>query len=217
MPFSREEIAQRASLEIAPGSVVNLGIGLPTLVADYLAPEDGVVIQSENGILGMGPFPQAGEEDPQIINAGKQTVTIAAGGSCFDSAMSFTMIRGGHIDLTILGALQVSASGDLANWSIPAGQGAGRTMGIGGAMDLAAGSGRIVVLTRHQTKEGAPKLVARCTYPLTARGVVSRVITDLAVLDVGARGFELVECAPNVTVEQVRKATGAPLTVGLQP
>ncbi|MFW6050035.1 MAG: 3-oxoacid CoA-transferase subunit B [Myxococcota bacterium] len=207
MPWSREQIAKRAALEIPSGSIVNLGIGLPTLVADFLPDDAGVWLQSENGILGMGPFPVEGCEDPQIINAGKQTVTIVPGGSCFDSALSFAMIRGGHVDLTILGAMQVGAQGDIANWAVPG----GRTMGIGGAMDLAAGSRRILVLTSHRTKNDEPKLVAECTYPLTARGVVDRVITDLAVLDPSPEGFQLVECAPGVTPEQVRAGTGAPV------
>jgi 3-oxoacid CoA-transferase subunit B len=207
MPWSRQQIAERAAMEIPDGTVVNLGIGLPTLVADYLTPERQVWLHSENGILGMGPFPLEGDEDPQIINAGKQTVTILPGGSTFDSALSFAMIRGGHVDLSILGAMQVSASGDLANWAVPG----GKTMGIGGAMDLAAGSRRILVLTTHTTKEGEPKLVRQCTYPLTAKGVVGRIITDLAVVDVTAEGFRLVQCASGVTPAQVRAATGAPL------
>ncbi len=209
MAFTREQIARRAAEDIPPGSIVNLGIGLPTLVANYLPEGADIWLHTENGILGMGPFPYEGEEDPQVINAGKQTVTVVTGGSCFDSAMSFSMIRGGHVDLAILGAMQVSRRGDLANWAIPG----GRTMGIGGAMDLAAGARRIVVLTTHRTKEGEPKLVDECTYPLTARGVVDRVITDLAVIDVTADGFRLVECAPGVTPEQVRDATGAPVSV----
>lgn len=207
MPFSREQIAERAAREIAPGSIVNLGIGLPTLVADYLPASHGVWLQSENGLLGMGPYPFEGDEDPQLINAGKETVTVVAGGSCFDSALSFTMIRGGHVDLALLGAMQVSARGDLANWAVPG----GKTMGIGGAMDLASGCRRIVVLTTHLTREGEPKLVGECTYPLTALGVVNRVISDLGVLDITDRGFVLVECAPDVTPEQIRAATGAPV------
>lgn len=207
MPFSREQIAERAAREIAPGSIVNLGIGLPTLVADYLPPSHGVWLQSENGLLGMGPYPYEGDEDPQLINAGKETVTVVPGGSCFDSALSFTMIRGGHVDLALLGAMQVSARGDLANWAVPG----GKTMGIGGAMDLASGCRRIVVLTTHLTREGEPKLVSECTYPLTAPGVVNRVISDLGVLDITDRGFVLVECAPGVTPEQIRAATGAPV------
>jgi 3-oxoacid CoA-transferase subunit B len=209
MPWSRQQIAERAAMEIPDGAVVNLGIGLPTLVADYLTPERQVWLHSENGILGMGPFPLEGDEDPQVINAGKQTVTILPGGSCFDSSLSFAMIRGGHVDLSILGAMQVSASGDLANWAVLG----GKTMGIGGAMDLAAGSRRILVLTTHTTKAGEPKLVRQCTYPLTAEGVVGRIITDLAVLDVTAEGFRLVQCAPGVTSAQVRAATGAPVAL----
>jgi 3-oxoacid CoA-transferase subunit B len=207
MPFSRDQIAERAAQEIAPGSIVNLGIGLPTLVADYLPASHGVWLQSENGLLGMGPYPFEGDEDPQLINAGKETVTVVAGGSCFDSALSFTMIRGGHVDLALLGAMQVSARGDLANWAVPG----GKTMGIGGAMDLASGCRRLVVLTTHLTREGEPKLVSECTYPLTALGVVNRVISDLGVLDITDRGFVLVECAPGVTPEQIRAATGAPV------
>lgn len=208
MPWSRQQIARRAAKDIAPGSIVNLGIGLPTKVADTAPP--GIWLHSENGLLGMGPFPEAGKEDPQIINAGKQTVTVARGGSCFDSALSFSMIRGGHVDLAILGAMQVSSSGDLANWSIPG----GRTMGIGGAMDLATGARRVIALTTHVTKTGEPKLVATCTYPLTSRGAVSRVITDLAVIDITADGFALVELAPDVTADEVREKTAAPLIVG---
>lgn len=207
MPFSREQIAERAAKEIAPGSIVNLGIGLPTLVADYLPASHGVWLQSENGLLGMGPYPYEGDEDPQLINAGKETVTVVAGGSCFDSALSFTMIRGGHVDLALLGAMQVSQRGDLANWAVPG----GKTMGIGGAMDLASGCRRIIVLTTHLTREGEPKLVGECTYPLTAPGVVDRVISDLGVIDITDRGFVLVECAPGVTPEQIRAATGAPV------
>jgi 3-oxoacid CoA-transferase subunit B len=207
MAWRREEMAQRAAREIEPGSIVNLGIGLPTLVADYLPDSLGVWLHSENGLLGMGPFPYEGDEDPQIINAGKQTVTVVSGGSCFDSAMSFAMIRGNHIDLAILGGMQVAASGDLANWAVPG----GKTMGIGGAMDLSSGSQRILVLMTHASKDGEPKLVAECTYPLTARGVVSRIITDIAVVDVTREGFALVECAPGVTPAEVRALTGAPL------
>ncbi len=207
MPFTRRQIAERAAKEIDPGSIVNLGIGLPTLVADYLPEDYDVWFQSENGLLGMGPFPYEGDEDPQLINAGKQTVTVVPGGSCFDSALSFAMIRGGHIDLTLLGAMQVSQHGDLANWSVPG----GRTMGIGGAMDLASGARRIVVLMTHVAKNGAPKLLEACTYPLTAKRCVDRIITDLAVLDVSDEGFVLVECAPDVTVDQVREATAAPI------
>ncbi len=207
MSWSKVEIAQRAAKEIEPGSIVNLGIGLPTLVADHLPADSGVWLQSENGILGMGPFPYEGDEDPQIINAGKQTVTIVPGGACFDSATSFAMIRGGHVDLSILGTMQVAANGDIANWSIPG----GRTMGIGGAMDLAAGSKRILVLTSHQTKKGKAKLVHRCNFPLTARGVVSRIITELGVFDPKGEGFSIVELAEGVSEEEAREKTGAPI------
>ena len=206
MTFSKEDMARRAAAEIPAGSIVNLGIGLPTLVADYL-PEGHAWLHSENGLLGMGPFPYEGEEDPQIINAGKQTVTVLPGGSTFDSAASFAMIRGGHVDVALLGAMQVSARGDLANWAVPG----GKVMGIGGAMDLASGCRRVIVLMTHTTKEGEPKLVETCNYPLTAAGVVTRVITDLAVIDCGSDGFVLVEAAPGVSQEQIAAATGAPL------
>ncbi|MFO0686321.1 MAG: CoA transferase subunit B [Sandaracinus sp.] len=208
MVWNKEQMAARAAKEIAPGTIVNLGIGLPTLVADYLPEGLGVWFHSENGLLGMGPFPFEGEEDSQIINAGKQTVTIVPGGSIFDSAVSFGMIRGGHVDLAILGAMQVAANGDLANWAIPG----GKVMGIGGAMDLASGARRILVMTTHTTKDGEPKLVARCDYPLTAKGCVDRVITELAVVDVTDEGFRLVELAPGVSEDEVKKKTGAPLT-----
>jgi 3-oxoacid CoA-transferase subunit B len=207
MPWDKTQMAERAAREIAPGSIVNLGIGLPTLVAGYLPDDGSVWFHSENGLLGMGPFPLEGEEDPQLINAGKQTVTVVPGGSTFDSATSFAMIRGGHVDLAVLGAMQVAMNGDLANWSIPG----GRTMGIGGAMDLASGAKRIVVLTRHVTKQGEPKLLERCTFPLTATGCVNRIVTDLAVLDVAGEGFRLVELAPGVEAAEVRDKTGAPL------
>ena len=180
---------------------------MPTLVADYLPDDGSVWFQSENGLLGMGPFPYEGDEDPQLINAGKQTVTVVPGGSFFDSATSFAMIRGGHVDLAVLGAMQVAMNGDLANWSIPG----GKTMGIGGAMDLASGAKRILVLTRHVTKKGAPKLLERCDFPLTAVGCVHRVITDLAVLDVAGEGFRVVERAPDVSEAALGEATGAPL------
>ena len=207
MVWNKEAMAQRAAKEIAPGTIVNLGIGLPTLVADYLPEGLGVWFHSENGLLGMGPFPFEGEEDSQIINAGKQTVTIVPGGSIFDSAASFGMIRGGHVDLAILGAMQIAANGDLANWAIPG----GKVMGIGGAMDLASGARRILVMTTHTTKDGEPKLVARCDYPLTAKACVDRIITELAVIDVAEDGFVLVELAPGVTREEVVAKTGAPL------
>jgi 3-oxoacid CoA-transferase subunit B len=207
MPWNKEQMAERAAKEIAPGTIVNLGIGLPTLVADYLPHDLGVWLHSENGLLGMGPFPIEGEEDSQLINAGKQTVTVVPGGSIFDSALSFAMIRGGHVDLAILGAMQVAANGDLANWAIPG----GKVMGIGGAMDLASGARRVLVMTTHTTKEGEPKLVLGCTYPLTAKACVHRILSDLAVVDVTPQGFRLVELAPGVTLAEVQAKTGAPL------
>lgn len=206
MSWTKEGMARIAAEEIAEGSVVNLGIGIPTLVADQVGDKQ-VWLHSENGILGMGPFPIEGQEDPQIINAGKQTVTIVSGGSTFDSATSFGMIRGGHVDLAILGAMQISSSGDIANWSIPG----GKTMGIGGAMDLAAGAKRVLSLTRHLTKDGKAKLLRQCSFPLTAVGVVCRVITDWAVLDCAGDKFNLVRLAPGVTIEQLRAGTGAPV------
>jgi 3-oxoacid CoA-transferase subunit B len=205
MAWTKEQMAARAALEIAPGSIVNLGIGLPTLVADYLPADLGVWFHSENGLLGMGPFPLEGEEDSQLINAGKQTVTVVPGGSTFDSALSFGMIRGGHVDLAILGAMQVGENGDLANWAIPG----GKVMGIGGAMDLASGARRILVMTQHVTNKGEPKLVASCHYPLTAPRCVHRVISELAVIDVTEGGFSLVELAPGVSLDEVRSKTGA--------
>ncbi len=207
MTWSRTDIARQALSEITPWSVVNLGIGLPTLVGDLLPAAAPVWLQSENGILGMGPYPEAGAEDPQLINAGKQTVTVRAGGSLFDSARSFAMIRGGHVDLALLGALQVSAGGDLANWSIPG----GRTMGIGGAMDLAAGAKRVVVLTRHTARDGASKLRIDCSYPLTAVGVVDRVITDLGIFEPSDGGFSVIQLAPGVSLSVAEAATDAPL------
>lgn len=207
MTWGKQDMASRAAQEIAPGSIVNLGIGLPTLVADYLPDDGSVWFHSENGLLGMGPYPLEGEEDSQLINAGKQTVTVVPGGSIFDSATSFAMIRGGHVDLAVLGAMQVAMNGDLANWSIPG----GKTMGIGGAMDLASGAKRILVLTRHTTKEGEPKLLERCDFPLTATGCVDRIITELGVFDVAQDGFRVIELAEGVDLEDVRAKTGAPL------
>lgn len=207
MSWSKEDMAKLAAREVAPGSIVNLGIGLPTLVADYIPDGEDVWLHSENGLLGMGPFPYEGEEDSQLINAGKQTVTVLPGGSTFDSATSFAMIRGGHVDLAILGAMQVSTSGDLANWAIPG----GKVMGIGGAMDLASGARRILVMTQHVTKDGEPKLVGKCDYPLTAVGCVARIITELAVLDCAGDHFRLVELAPGVAEAEVARKTGAPV------
>jgi len=203
MPYTTEDMARRAAREIPAGSIVNLGIGLPTQVADYL-PEGHAWLHSENGLLGMGPFPFEGEEDPNLINAGKQTVTVLPGGSTFDSATSFAMIRGGHVDLAILGAMQVSAAGDLANWAVPG----GKVMGIGGAMDLASGCRRVIVLMQHVTKRGEHKLVRVCEYPLTATRVVSLVITDLGVFEPTGDAFRVVELAPGVTRDEVAAKTG---------
>jgi 3-oxoacid CoA-transferase subunit B len=206
MTYSTEDMARRAAREIPAGSLVNLGIGLPTQVADYL-PEGHAWLHSENGLLGMGPFPYEGEEDPNLINAGKQTVTVLPGGSTFDSAASFGMIRGGHVDLAILGAMQVSAGGDLANWAVPG----GKIMGIGGAMDLASGCRRVIAMMQHVTKKGEHKLVAKCDYPLTAVRVVSLVITDLGVFEPSGHGFRVIELAPGITREHAERSTGAPL------
>ena len=207
MTYSTEDMARRAAREIPAGSIVNLGIGLPTQVADYL-PEGHAWLHSENGLLGTGPFPYEGDEDPNLINAGKQTVTVLPGGSTFDSSLSFAMIRGGHVDLAILGAMQVSATGDLANWAVPG----GKVMGIGGAMDLASGARRVIAMMQHTTKKGELKLVQRCDYPLTATHFVSLVITELGVFEPTGHGFRVVELAPGVTRERAEAATGAPLT-----
>jgi len=206
MTWSTEEMARRAAREIPAGSIVNLGIGLPTQVADYL-PEGHAWLHSENGLMGMGPFPYEGEEDPNLINAGKQTVTVLPGGSTFDSAQSFAMIRGGHIDLAIMGAMQVSAGGDLANWAVPG----GKVMGIGGAMDLASGCRRLIAMMQHTTKKKEFKLVQRCDYPLTAMRVVSLVITELGCFEPTGHGFRVIDLAPGVSREDAAAATGAPL------
>ncbi len=209
MPWSRDQIAARAAQELPPGSVVNLGIGIPTLISNHLDPNSGIVLHSENGLLGMGPFPTEDEVDAQVINAGKQTVTVIPGGATFDSALSFAMIRGGHVDVAVLGAMEVAANGDLANWMVPG----KKVAGIGGAMDLAVGARKVLAVMSHRSRKGKSKLVERCSLPLTAMGCIDLVITDLGVLAIDDGDFRLVECAPGVSVDAIIEATAAPLRV----